>query len=112
MLWESMGKYEQRSGAPRVLAPLLLLLLTLDAALCMHPGTDPSAGEWVQQNPSEPDFIVAAQFAERRTCRGGYSSIPRAPGHLRVVAGHEWLQLQSSLPKSARVWTTSKPKDM
>ncbi|KAL3195711.1 hypothetical protein MRX96_001830 [Rhipicephalus microplus] len=68
---ESMEKYEDRRGKPRVLAHLLLLLVTLDAALCMDLSTHPSVGGWVQQNPNEPNLLAVARFAELSTAQPG-----------------------------------------
>ncbi|XP_075721623.1 mialostatin-like [Rhipicephalus microplus] len=66
-----MEKYEDRSGKPRVLACLLLLLLTLYAALCMDLSTHPSVGGWVPQNPNEPNLLAVARFAELSTAQPG-----------------------------------------
>ncbi|XP_075553866.1 cystatin-2-like isoform X1 [Dermacentor variabilis] len=68
-----MGKYEHGRGAPQFPTFLLLLLLTFEATRCVGFADRSLPGGWVEQDPRDPTFLIAARFAERKAAaKGGH----------------------------------------
>ncbi|XP_054928575.1 cystatin-2-like [Dermacentor andersoni] len=66
-----MGKYGHGRGTPQFPTFFLLLLLTFEATRCVGFGDQPVLGGWVQQDPRDPAFLIAARFAERKAAMQG-----------------------------------------
>ncbi|XP_065284298.2 cystatin-2-like [Dermacentor albipictus] len=93
-----MGKYEYGRGTPQFPTFLLLLLLTFEATRCHR---SPPGG-WVQKDPSEPRFLDAARFAERKAVVPGgriYRVLQVLSAWTQVVNGINYRVLYTRGPK-------------